>query len=97
MRERRYLTFDMNNPRHVEALRLFSFQTDKMRSEFVIDCILKAHQENRMEEVIRQTILNALAVISLHVSATSEIPSKPQSTESISDLPDALVNSMNDI
>lgn len=97
MRERRYLTFDMNNPRHVEALRLFSDQPDKMRSEFVIDCILRAQQESRMEEVIQQTILKALAGISLHVPATSETPSKLQSTEIIADLPEALVDSMNDI
>ena len=97
MRERRYLTFDMNNPRHVEALRLFSVQTDKMRSEFVIDCILKAQQENRMEDVVRQSISEALSGISLHVSDTSVIPSKLQVTENISDLPDELVTSMNDI
>ena len=87
----------MNNPRHVEALRLFSAQPDKMRSEFVIDCILKTQQEDRMEEVIRQTILKALAGISLHVPDTSDTPSKLQSTENISDLPDELIASMDDI
>jgi hypothetical protein len=97
MRERRYLTFDMNNPRHMEALRLFSAQPDKMRSEFVIDCILKAQKEDHMDEVIRQTILEALAGISLHVPDASETPSKLQSTESITDLPETLVDSMDDI
>jgi hypothetical protein len=97
MRERRYLTFDMNNPRHVEALKLFSAQPDKMRSEFVIDCILKVQQEDRIEEVIRQTVSKALADISLHVSDTSDTSPKMQPTENISDLPDELVVSMNDI
>jgi len=97
MRERRYLTFDMNNPRHVEALSLFSAQSDKIRSEFVIDCILKTQQEGHIEEVIRQTILKALAGISLHVSDSSEASSQPQSTENISDLPEALLFAMDDI
>jgi hypothetical protein len=96
MRERRYLTFDMKNPRHVEALKLFSDQSDKMRSEFVIDCILKAQQEDRMGEVIRQSISEALAGISFHV-LDSKKPSTLQPTENISDLPDELVASMNDI
>jgi hypothetical protein len=74
----------MNNPRHVEALKLFSAQPDKMRSEFIIDCI-------------RQTVSNALAGISLHVSDISDSPPKIQPTENISDLPDELVASMNDI
>jgi hypothetical protein len=97
MRERRYLTLDMNNPRHVEALKLFSDQSDRMRSEFVIDCILKAHQEDRLEEVIRHILSKALMGISAHVSAASETPSKLQPTENISDLPDDLVASMDDI
>jgi hypothetical protein len=97
MRERRYLTFDMNNPRHVEALKLFSAQPDKMRSEFIIDCILNAQQEDRLENAIRQTVSNALAGISLHVSDISDSPPKIQPTENISDLPDELVASMNDI
>jgi len=81
----------------MEALCLFSAQSDKMRSEFVIDCILKAQQEGHMEEVIRQTILKALEGITLQVSAYSEAPSQPQSTENISDLPQSLLSAMDDI
>lgn len=97
MRERRLLTFDLNNPRHVEALKLFSDQTDKMRSEFVIDCILRAHQEEHMEAVIRQAVSEALAGITLQVSASSETPVKPQPTENISDLPVTLVAAMDEM
>ncbi len=97
MRERRYLTFDMNNPRHVEALKLFSAQPDKGRSEFVIDCILKAQQESRLEEVIRQTISKALEGISLSGLVKSETPPQLQSTDSISDLPEALICALDDI
>ena len=97
MRERRYLTFDMNNPRHREALHLFSAQSDKHRSEFVIDCILKAQQESQMEEVIRATISDTLAGLSLPDSDNSISPVKLQFTEDITDLPEALVCAMDDI
>ena len=94
MRERRYLTFDMNNPRHIEALKLFSEQTEKMRSEFVIDCILKAQQEKKMEEAIRKTISEMLTGTSLSVSVNSDAPPNLQSTENISDLPKELICAM---
>jgi hypothetical protein len=97
MRERRYLTFDMNNPRHAEALKLFSEQPDKVRSEFAIDCILKAQQESRLEEVIRQTISKALVGVSLSGLVKSETSPKLQSTDNISDLPEALIFAMDDI
>jgi hypothetical protein len=80
----------------MKALKLFSAQSDKTRSEFVIDCILKAQQENRIEEVIRQTVSEALAGISLQVSTSSKAPSILQPTENISDLPEALIDSMDD-
>lgn len=97
MRERRYLTFDMENPRHREALYLFSAQSSKLRSEFVIDCILKAQQENRIEEVIRQIITDTLSVISLSPSMHSDISPELHATENISDLPEALICSLDDI
>lgn len=97
MRERRYLTFDMNNSRHVEALRLFSAHPSKMRSEYIIDCILKSQQENRMEQVIRKTLMKVFAGIPLHISDTSETTSEPQTTKNISDLPDVLINAMDDV
>jgi hypothetical protein len=97
MRERRYLTFDMNNPRHVEALKLLSDQSDKMRSEFVIDCILKAQQVEHMEAVIRQIISESLADITLQVLASSKTLFTPQSTENVSDLPESLVSAMDEI
>jgi len=97
MRERRYLTFDMNNPRHREALHLFSAQSSKRRSEFVINCILEAQQETQLEDMIRRTISKTLTGISLPASDTSVTPDKLQSTEDITDLPEALVYAMDDI
>ena len=97
MRERRYLTFDMNNPRHTEALKIVSEQPDKKRSEFVIDCILKVQQEEHLEKVIRQTIIEALSGLTFPASDNSNAPSELQSTENISDLPEELVFAMEDI
>ena len=97
MRERRYLTFDMNNPRHMEALKVFTEQPDKGRSDFVVDCILKAQQENQLAELIRQTITEALAGISLRPVVHSDVSSELHATESITDLPDALICSLDEI
>ena len=96
MRERRYLTFDMENPRHREALSEFDAQPDKLRSEFVIGCILQAKQEQRMEGIIRQTITDALSGI--RFSATDSLPAKEtEPTEDIAELPDALLSAMDGI
>ena len=67
-----------------------------MRSEFVIDCILKVQQEKHLEIVIRQTIIEALSDITLPAAVKSGTPSELQSTEKISDLPKALVLAMED-
>jgi hypothetical protein len=87
----------MENPRHREALALFSAQSSKLRSEFVIDCILKAQQENHIEEMIRQTITDTLAGISLRPSTNSGVSPELQATRNISDLPEALICLLDDI
>ncbi|MEM5768299.1 MAG: plasmid segregation centromere-binding protein ParR [Bacillota bacterium] len=98
MRERRYLTFDMENPRHREALVLFSAQSDRQRSEYVVDCILKAQQENRLEDTMRRVISEALNGISLTAPAMEKKAMIDlQMTESLSDLPDALLSSLDEI
>lgn len=97
MRERRYLTFDMENPRHCKALTLFSAQSGKLRSEYVIDCILKAQQENRIENTIRQVILEALKEVSLSVPAIQNTAAGLRTTENITELPEALLSSMDEI
>ncbi len=97
MRERRYLTFDMNNPRHMEALKVFTEQPDKGRSDFVINCILKAQQENQLAELIRQTITEALAGISPRPLDHSDTSSDLHATKNISELPEALICSLDEI
>ena len=50
-----------------------------------------------MEEVIRTAISDTLAGLSLPASDTSVTPAKLQSTEDITDLPEALVFALDDI
>ena len=90
------MTFDMSNPRHVEALRLFSAQPDKGRSEFVINCILQAEQGNRLEAVIRQSVSETLAGI--RFAEREPLPEKEVAlTDDISDLPGALLSIIEEI
>lgn len=97
MRERRYLTFDMENPRHREAFALFSAQSGKQRSEYVVDCIIKAQDENRLEKTIQQIIVEALKSISFSTPVEENKTADLQTTEKIADLPDALLSSLEEI
>lgn len=97
MRERRYLTFDMENPRHREAFVLFSAQSKKQRSEYVVNCILQARQENRLEEIMRKVFTEALKDITLPALAMEKKTTELQMTETLSDLPDVLLSSLDEI
>ena len=97
MRERRYLTFDMENPRHREAFTIFSAQSGKRRSEYVVDCILHAQQENYLEEMMRRVIPEALSGIALTAPAPESMTTDLHTTENLSDLPDALLSSLEEI
>ena len=97
MRERRYLTFDMENPRHREAFDLFSAQSAKRRSEYVVDCIIKAQDENRMVDTIQQIIMEALRGISFSIPTEDNKTVDLQTTKNIAELPDALLSSLEEI
>ncbi len=87
----------MENPRHREAFALFNAQSGKLRSEYVVDCILKVQHENRLEEILRQIIKEELKNISLFVSDSKSKSEDLHTTESISELPEALLSSLDDI
>lgn len=97
MRERRYLTFDMENPRHREAFALFSAQSGKLRSEYVVDCILQTQYENHLEEMLRKVLTEAFKDITLAVPDTEKTTIGLQMTESLSDLPYVLLSSLDEI
>ncbi len=87
----------MENPRHSEAFALFSAQSGKRRSEYVVDCILQAQQENRLEETIRKVLSETLKDITLAVPETEKTTTDLQTTKSLSDLPDVLLSSLDEI
>ena len=87
----------MNNPRHREAFALFSAQSGKLRSEYVVDCILKAQDANRLEDTIRRVIKEALKNVPLFISAMEGKTTDLHTTKDISDLPDALLSSLEEI
>lgn len=99
MRERRYLTFDMQNPRHREAFSLFTAQPSKLRSEFVVNCILEAQETERLEKIVRREFSEALkgAAISVDALQQAEMKIQIQATEKIFDLPDVLLTSLENI
>ena len=97
MRERRYLTFYMENPRHRQAFDLFSAQSGKRRSEYVVDCILQVQQDNRLEEMMRRVIPEVLSGIALTAPAPESMTTDLHTTENLSDLPDALLSSLEEI
>lgn len=90
------MTFDINNLRHVEASRLLSGQPEKGRSEFIINCILQAEQEKRLELMIRQAISEAL--MGVHFVERESLPQQEAvPTDSISDLPGTLLSMLEEI
>ena len=97
MRERRYLTFDMENPRHREAFSFFSAQSGRLRSEYVIDCILKTQEHNRLEDTIRRIVSEALKDVSFATPVIVSTAAELHTTESLSELPNALLSSLEEI
>ena len=97
MRERRYLTFDMENPRHQKAFELYTAQSGKLRSEYVVDCILKVQHENRLEKILRQIIKEELKNVPFSVTAYKSKSEDLHTTDKISELPEALLSSLDDI
>jgi hypothetical protein len=87
----------MENLRHREAFALFSAQSAKRRSEYVADCIIKAKDENRLVETIHQIIMEALRGVSFSTPIAENKTADLQTTENISELPDALLSSLEEI
>ena len=87
----------MDNMRHREAFDLFSAQSAKRRSEYVVDCILQTQQENRLDETIRRIISEALKDVAISAPIAEMATADLHTTENLSDLPDVLLSSLDDI
>lgn len=91
MRKRYYLSFDMDDPRHREAEALVSRQGNRQRTDFVVSSILMANQAESLEQAVRRAIRDELRTLRLPQ------PSQPEPEVQLSDLPDSLVNALEDL
>jgi hypothetical protein len=93
MRKRYYLSFNMDDPRHQEAERLFSQQASRYRTEFVVSSILSAEQASQIEQIVRQAVREEINQTSLRV-----IPQQDAQTVAVQleDLPGSLIQALED-
>ena len=91
------MTFDMENSRHLKAFELFTSQPNKLRSEFVVNCILTVQEENRLEKTIHKVISEVLKDVAISTHNTPKGNMDLQMTEDVSKLPDVLIASLNEI
>lgn len=94
MRKRYYLSFDLDDPRHREAERLFTQQASRQRTEYVVTCILASDQTERMEQLVRQAVREELKEICL-----PEVPQpqKPNAAVRLDELPSGLIHALEEL
>lgn len=90
-RKRYFLSFDMENPRHREAEALVSRQGSRQRTDYVVSCILTASQSDMLEAAVRRAVRDELN--SLHLTAVPQ----PEPETTLSDIPDSLINALEDL
>jgi len=81
----------MDDPRHREAEALVSRQGSRQRTDFVVSSILMANQAESMEQTVRRVIRDELRM--LRLSPLSQSVPEVQ----LSDLPDSLINALEDL
>ncbi|BAL01446.1 hypothetical protein OBV_42470 [Oscillibacter valericigenes Sjm18-20] len=91
-RKRYFLSFDMDNPRHREAEAIYCSQAARQRTEFVVSSILEASRTEQLEQAVRQIIREELK--NLQLTTRTE---NPEAGVQLSDLPDSLVNALEDL
>ncbi|RJE46643.1 MULTISPECIES: plasmid segregation centromere-binding protein ParR [unclassified Dehalobacter] len=91
MRKRYYLSFNMDDPRHREAEALVSRQGIRQRTDFVVSSILMANQAESVEQTVRRVIRDELRTLRLPQ------PPQPEQEVQLSDLPNSLINALEDL
>lgn len=81
----------MDDPRHREAEALVSSQGIRQRTDFVVSSILMANQAESMEQTVRRVIRDELRMLRLS-PPTQSVPEVQ-----LSDLPDSLINALEDL
>ena len=94
MRKRYYLSFDMDDPRHREAERLFSQQASRHRTEFVVSSILSAEQTSQIEQIVRQAVREEINQLSLRVAPSQDVQAV---TTQLEDLPSSLIHALEEL
>lgn len=94
MRKRYYLSFDMDDPRHRGAERLFSQQASRRRTEFVVSSILSAEQTSQIEQIVRQAVREEINQLSLRVIPPQDVQSV---TTQLEDLPGSLIYALEEL
>ena len=93
MRKRYYLSFDMDDPRHREAERLFSRQDSRHRTEFVVSSILYAEHTSQIEQIVRRAVREEINQLSLRVAPLQEVSAVAAQLE---DIPGSLIHALED-
>ncbi|WP_243103758.1 plasmid segregation centromere-binding protein ParR [Dehalobacter sp. MCB1] len=81
----------MDDPRHREAEALVSRQGIRQRTDFVVSSILMANQAESVEQTVRRVIRDELRTLRLPQ------PPQPEQEVQLSDLPNSLINALEDL
>ena len=99
MRKRYNVSFDPENRRHAEAMRVLYAEPERQRTEFIVDCILQREQANRLEQTVRRIVRDEIRHLNLSpsVSESKEPTFLPSEKDAfLSDIPDSLLHAMDD-
>jgi hypothetical protein len=94
MRKRYYLSFDMEDPRHQEAERLFTQQASRHRTEFVVSSILSAKQNSHIEKIVRRAVREEINQFLLRVPPPQE---EQNVAAQLEELPGSLIHAFEDL
>jgi hypothetical protein len=80
----------MDDPRHREAEALVNMQGSRRRTDFVVSSILTANQAETLEQTVRQAIRKELKLLRFSQP-------QPESEPELCDLPESLINALEDL
>lgn len=85
----------MDDPRHREAEALIASRGSRQRTEYVVACILAAKQAGHMEQIVRQAVRDELK--NLQYQPPKTLPEEMASGTQLADLPDSLIQALDEI
>ena len=92
MRTRYQISFNLDDPRHVQA-EGFLFQHSRQRSEYIVSCILKAEEAELLKKTIIEAVQETLKGISTAPTPAAGLsPQTKTVATSLTDLPNSLLD-----